>query len=301
MGSFTRAADSLGIHKGRASTAVRRLEADLGVRLLHRTTRSVRLTEDGRAFHARARTLLAEVDDMQTMFAKNEVALRGRLRVDLPTELARTTIVPALPTFMAAHPELALELSSTDRQVDPVQEGFDCILRVGPIGDETLIARPLGRLRMANAASPAYLARHGVPRSLYDLRLQGHRMIHYTRTLGARPPGWEYPTGDGYATLALPGALHVNNVQAYEAAGIAGLGLIQAAVAGVGRHLATGALVEVLPDLRPEPLDVSLVVAHRHNLSCRVRAFMAWIGEVLSPCLEPLPDDDARRSTARAS
>ena len=152
MGSFTRAADSLGIQKGRASTAVRKLEEDVGVRLLHRTTRSVQLTEDGRAFHSRARDLLAEVDDLHSMFAGDRVALRGRLRVDLPTEVARTTIVPALPDFMAAHPELELEVSSTDRQVDLVQEGFDCVLRLGPIGDETLIARPLGLLRMVNAA-----------------------------------------------------------------------------------------------------------------------------------------------------
>ncbi len=113
MESFTRAADSLGIQKGRASTAVRKLEDDVGVRLLHRTTRSVQLTEDGRAFHARARDLLAEVDDLHSMFAGDRVALRGRLRVDLPTEVARTTIVPALPDFMATHPELELEVSST--------------------------------------------------------------------------------------------------------------------------------------------------------------------------------------------
>ena len=122
MGSFTRAADSLGIQKGRASTAVRKLEDNLGVRLLHRTTRSVQLTEDGRAFHARARDLLAEVDELHAMFAGDRVAIRGRLRVDLPTEVARMTIVPALPHFLATHPELELEISSTDRQVDLVQE-----------------------------------------------------------------------------------------------------------------------------------------------------------------------------------
>ena len=222
MGSFTRAADSLGIQKGRASTAVRKLEEDVGVRLLHRTTRSVQLTEDGRAFHARARDLLAEVDDLHSMFAGDRVALRGRLRVDLPTEVARTTIVPALPDFMATHPELELEVSSTDRQVDLAQEGFDCVLRLGPIGDETLIARPLGLLRMVNAASPAYLARYGVPRSLEDIQRQEHRTIHFSTTLGARPYGWEYPDGDSYATLQLPGALHVNSAQTYEAAALAG-------------------------------------------------------------------------------
>lgn len=287
MGSFTRAADSLGIQKGRASTAVRKLEDDIGVRLLHRTTRSVQLTEDGRAFHVRASEVLADVDDLQSMFAGDHVALRGRLRVDLPTELARTTIVPALPAFMARHPELELELSSTDRQVDLVQEGLDCVLRIGPIGDDALIARPLGRLRMVNAATPAYLARHGIPHTLADLQLQGHRTIHYGSTLGARPYGWEYPDGDGgYATVPLPSALNVNSVQTYDAAGLAGIGLIQAALIGISRHLESGALMEVLPDLRPEPLDVSLVVAHRRNLSRRVRAFMTWIEEVLTPWLD---------------
>ena len=257
MGSFTHAADSLGIQKGRASTAVRKLEEDVGVRLLHRTTRSVQLTEDGRAFHARARDLLADVDDLHSMFAGDRVALRGRLRVDLPTEVARTTIVPALPDFMAAHPELELEVSSTDRQVDLAQEGFDCVLRLGPIGDETLIARPLGKLRMVNAASPAYLARYGVPRSLEDLLRQKHRTIHFSTMLGARPYGWEYPDGESYATLQLPGALHVNSAQTYEAAALVGLGLIQAPLLGIGRYLESGALVEILTRLSsPVPCRV---------------------------------------------
>lgn len=287
MGSFTRAADSLGIQKGRASTAVRKLEEDVGVRLLHRTTRSVQLTEDGRAFHVRARDLLAEVDDLHSMFAGDRVALRGRLRVDLPAEVARTTIVPALPDFMATHPELELEVSSTDRQVDLVQEGFDCVLRFGPIRDETLIARPLGLLRMVNVASPAYhLARHGVPRSLEDLQRQEHRMIHFSPVLGAKPHGWEYPDGDSYATVQLPGALHVNSAQTYEAAALAGLGLIQAPLLGVGQYLKNGTLVEIMPDLRRRALAASLVVAHRSNLSRRVRAFMKWIEEVLAPYLE---------------
>jgi DNA-binding transcriptional LysR family regulator len=286
MRSFTLAADSLGIQKGRASMAVRKLEKDVGVRLLHRTTRSVQLTEDGRVFHARARDLLADVDDLHSMFASDRVALRGRLRVDLPSELARTTFVPALPDFMATHPELELEVSSTDRQVDLVQEGFDCVLRLGPIGDETLIARPLGKLRMVNAASPAYLARYGVPRSLEDLQHQKHRAIHLSTVLGARSYGWEYPDGDNYATLQLPGALHVNTAPTYEAAALAGLGLIQAPLLGIGRYIETGALVEILPDFRRRSLPVSLVVAHRSNLSRRVRAFMKWIEDVLRPHLE---------------
>ena len=177
-------------------------------------------------------------------------------------------------------------MSSTDRQVDLVQEGFDCVLRLGPIGDETLIARPLGKLRMVNAASPAYLARYGVPRSLEDLQQQKHRAIHFAPTFGAKPYGWEYPHGDSYARLQLRGALHVNSVQTYEAAGVAGLGLIQAPLLAIGRYFESGALIELLPDFQHKPLDVSLVVAHRRNLSRRVRAFMKWIENVLAPYLE---------------
>ncbi|CAB3726312.1 LysR family transcriptional regulator [Trinickia soli] len=281
--SFTRAAESLGIQKGRVSTVIRELEREMGVALLHRTTRTVQLTEDGRAFYSRARDLLAEVEELRSMFSGNGAALRGRLRVDMSTELAQSVVIPAIPQFIAAHPGLELEISSTDRRVDLVQEGFDCVIRLGPVVDESLIARPLGKLRMINAASPGYLAQYGTPHTLDDLLNQGHQMVHYTRTFGAKLTGWEYPDGNGYASLSLPGAMQVNSVQTYHAAGIAGIGLIQAGYSGLARHIERGALVEILPDLRPKPLDAWLVVAHRRNMSQRVRAFMNWIETVLKP------------------
>lgn len=177
-------------------------------------------------------------------------------------------------------------MSSTDRQVDLVQEGFDCVLRLGPVRDETLVARPLGLLRMVNAASPAYLARYGIPRSLEDLRRQEHRTVHFSTMLGSRPYGWEYPDGDSFATLQLPGALHVNSAQTYDAAALAGLGLIQAPLLGIGQYFTSGALVEIMPDFRRRALPVSLIVAHRGNLSRRVRVFMKWMEEILKPYLE---------------
>jgi DNA-binding transcriptional LysR family regulator len=286
MGSFTHAAESLGIQKGRASNVVRELEAKMGARLLHRSTRTVQLTEDGRSFYARALALLADAEELSAMFAGSEVPLTGRLRIDLPTEFARSTVLPALPTFMERYPGIELELSSTDRRVDLVQEGMDCVLRVGGIVDESLVARTLGALRMVNAASPAYLARHGVPHTLDDLQAQGHRMVHYTPTLGSRPFGWEYPTGQTYAVLALTGSLSVNNVQTYHGAGLAGLGLIQARLASLKPFLLSGELIEVLPDLRPRSLPVSIVVAHRQNLSRRVRVFIEWLENLLQPYLD---------------
>jgi DNA-binding transcriptional LysR family regulator len=286
MGSYTHAAQSLGIQKGRASNVVRELEAQVGARLLHRSTRTVQLTEDGRSFYARARALLADAEELGTMFAGSEAPPSGRLRIDLPTEFARSTVLPALPTFMARYPGIELELSSTDRRVDLIHEGMDCVLRVGGIVDETLVARAVGTLRMVNVASPAYLARHGTPRTLEDLLAQGHRMVHYTPTLGSAPPGWEYPAGPTYATLALPGSLSVNNVQTYHGAGLAGLGLIQAGLWSMQPFLLSGELVEVLADFRPESLPVSIVVAHRHNLSRRVRLFVEWLENILLPHLE---------------
>lgn len=286
MMSFTRAAESLGIQKGRVSAVIRQLEADVGATLLHRTTRSVQLTEDGRAFYSRARDLLAEAEALQSMFADKGVPLRGRLRIDMPTVLAQTLFIPALPQLMEAHPDLEIELSSTDRRVDLVQEGFDCVIRLGPVVDDTLIARPMGKLRMINAASPGYLERFGTPQTIEDLLSQGHRMVHYIRNFGSKPDGWEYPVNEGYKTLMLPGMMKVNSVQTYHEAGLAGMGLIQAGYSALAPHLANGTLVEVLPALRPAPLSVSFVVAHRRNLSQRVRAFMQWSEALLKPYLE---------------
>ena len=286
MGSFTHAAESLGIQKGRASNVVRQIEAQVGARLLHRSTRTVQLTEDGRSFYTRARELLADAEDLASMFSGIDAPLSGRIRFDLPTEFARLIVIPAMPTFISAYPDVELEISSTDRRVDLIHEGMDCVLRIGGLFDETLVARRLGTLRMVNAASPACLARHGVPHTLQDLLVQRHRMVHYTPTLGTRPFGWEYPDGGGYAVLPLPGSVSVNNVQTYHGAGLAGLGLIQAGLPSLAQFLQSGELVEILPDLRPEPLPVSVVVAHRHNLSRRVRIFINWLEQTLQPYLD---------------
>ena len=282
--SFTRAADSLGIPKATASTAVQQLETSLGTRLLHRTTRKVQMTQDGLAFYERARDLLADVDELQSMFQRGAKALRGRLRVDMSSGLALHFIIERLPEFLDAHPLIELELSSTDRLVDLVREGFDCVVRVGTLGDSSLIARPLGVFRVINCASVGYIERHGMPRSLDDLK--NHRLIHYVSTLGSRSPGWEYPDGDGYASLPMAGVLTVNSSEAYRAACVAGLGLIQAPAAGLQALIDRGVLVEVLPDHPAEPMPVSLLYAHRRHLPQRAQEFMNWIARTLAPYLD---------------
>lgn len=283
LSSFTQAAEQLSLPKARVSTAVQQLESELGTRLLHRTTRRVQLTQDGQAFYERSKDVLADMDELQTMFQHGVQSLRGRLRVDMPTLIARDQIVPRLPQFLAEHPHIDIELSSTDRRVDLVREGFDCVLRVGPLLDSGLVARPLGELKQINCASPAYLQQHGTPTTLDDLA--AHRMVHYVPTLGAKPSGWEYQAQGRTHTVAMAGALTVNSTEAYQAACLAGLGLIQAPAAGVQSLIERGLFVEVMPQHRAPSLPVSLLYANRRNLPKRVQVFMAWVAQALAPYL----------------
>ncbi|GAB3257239.1 LysR family transcriptional regulator [Chitinimonas naiadis] len=280
LGSFTQAAEGLNLPKASVSTAVKQLEAVLGTRLLHRTTRKVQLTQDGQAFFERSQDLLADMDELQTMFQSSEATLTGRLRVDMPSRVARNIVIPRLPEFMQQHPDLALELSSTDRRVDLVREGFDCVLRVGTLGDASLIARPVGQLHQINCASPAYLQRYGTPRSLADL--DRHLMVHFQPQFGAKPVGWEYVDDAGNQRLPMAGALTVNNTDAYEAACLAGFGLIQVPGSGVRHLLESGQLIEVLPEYRAAPMPVSLLYANRRHLPRRVQVFMNWLAGLMA-------------------
>jgi len=280
LGSFTAAAEQLGLPKASVSLAVQRLEAEVGVQLLHRTTRRVRLTADGAQFQQRARDLLDDMEDLQGMF-RRDTQLKGRLRVDMSSGLARQLVIPHLPDFLARHPGLEIELSGTDRRVDLVREGFDCVVRVGPLDDNTLVARPLGVMHIVNCASPAYLAARGMPYSLEDL--SHHALVHYVGTLGQRSPGFEYHDGQAYRSVPMRGAITVNSGEAYSAAALAGLGIIQVPRLGARVALAAGTLVEVLPACVAEPMPVTLLYAQRRHLPRRVAAFMDWMAALLTP------------------
>ena len=285
MSSFTQAAESLGLPKASVSTAVQQLEARLGTRLLHRTTRRVQLTQDGQAFYERCKDVLADVDELGAMFQqRGHEPLRGRVRIDMTTRLALRAALPRLPALLAEHPLLEVELSSTDRRVDLVREGFDCVLRAGPVQDTSLVARPLGQMRMINCASPDYLASHGTPRTLDDLAQ--HRLVHYAPTLGARAGGFEYMQDGQTRDLPMAGAVTVNNADAYEGACLAGLGLIQAPWPGIREALADGRLVAVLPEWSAPPLPLTLLYAHRRNLTKRVRVVMDWLAGVVGDYLQ---------------
>jgi DNA-binding transcriptional LysR family regulator len=281
LGSFTKAADSLGLPKASVSSAVNDLENQLGTRLLQRSTRQVTLTQDGQQYLERCRQLLAELDELESQFQQDSQSIRGTVRIDMPTMFASSTVIPNLPTFFARYPNIHLELGSADRRVDVIKEGFDCVIRVGTLKDSALIARPLVTMTVENCASPAYLARYGVPTKLEDL--SHHRLIHYAPTLGSKPEGFEYVDSQGGVhSIEMAGAVVVNNTVSYLDACVAGLGIAQIPSVGVKPFLADGSLVSVLPDYVSEPMPVHMVYSSKRNPARRVRVFMDWLQEVVA-------------------
>lgn len=278
LGSFTRAAEHVGLSKARVSTAIQALERSVGSRLLQRSTRAVRLTPDGEEFLARARQLVNDADELASLFQAPS-SLRGRVRVDMPQALARSTFIPRLPELLAAHPHLEVQLSTTDRRVDVIREGFDCVLRVGKLEESGLVARRFGELPMMNCASPAYLRRYGTPRTLDDLH--GHLVVHYSGRFGTDTPGFEYRDGNAYRERPMRSVITVNSTDSFRAACLAGLGIIQSPRMGLLPSVTAGELVEILPQHTCQPLPVSLVHAHGRNVPRHVRVVMSWMGEIL--------------------
>ncbi|MBV4506095.1 LysR family transcriptional regulator [Pseudomonas sp. BW13M1] len=286
LSSFTLAGESLGLPRSTVSEQVRALERLLGTRLFNRTTRRVQTTQDGALLYERSKDLLSGMDEIESLFSADDADLAGRLRIDLPTMMARRLIVPALPGFLERFPRLEVELSCTDRQVDLLREGFDCVMRIGALSDLDVVARPVGRLSMRNCASPAYLERHGVPRNLQDLA--GHRLVHYVRNLGARSAGFEYEQEGELRFQAMAGVVTVNNAEAYSAACLAGLGLIQVPAVGVDEHLRNGELVSLLEPWQARAMPVSLLYARQRHVPRRVQAFMNWLAALLASQVDPV-------------
>lgn len=281
LGSFTRAAEQLGVPKSGVSMRVNALETELGTRLLQRTTRAVRLTPDGEQFLSRSKLLVAEADELSAMFQAAR-GLRGRVRVDMPIALARNWVIPRLPDLLTQHPQLELLVSTTDRRVDLIAEGFDCVLRIGSLADSGLVARRLGTLPMMNCASPSYVRKLGNPTSVADL--DRHHIIHYSLTLGGDEASFEWWDGRRWATRAMRSFVTVNNTDAYQSACIAGLGIIQVPRVGIQEALRLGHVVEVLPELTCAPMPVSIVHSPG-RLPKRVLTVMNFLAKAMEPAL----------------
>ncbi|MDT8896449.1 LysR family transcriptional regulator [Halomonas sp. I1] len=285
MESFTRASVALAWPRATVSLAVRRVEETLGVRLLHRTTRKVRLTPDGECFLQRARALVAEAEELERLFRHPSEEASGRLVVDVPSRVARRLVAPALWQLLERHPRLQVVLGATDRHVDPVAEGVDCIVRFGSLPDSDLVARRLGRVALVNCASPDYLKRHGMPRQVEDLAT-GHLMVGYVAPHSGREESFEVVEEGQVRNVELSSRVVVNNAENYIACCRAGLGLIQVPRFDVDDLLRGGELVEVLPQYRAEGLEVSLLYPHRRHRAVRIDVFMDWFAAIMAPYFE---------------
>lgn len=276
--SFARAAEKLDMPRSSVSAAISELERRVDARLLHRTTRTVSPTQEGAALYARCQRVIAEVEDMETLYRRTDAQPSGRLRIDAPGWIGRLVIAPRLIEFLELYPHIDIDLGATDRLGNLVRENVDCALRVGVLQDSTLIARRIGVLPLVNVASPAYLARHGAPSS--PAALPEHWGIHYSGP-GGRTEHWEWIEAGVVRTARLRARITVRNAEAHIACCLAGLGLIQVPAYDVQDLLAAGKLVEVLPDHRAEPMPMSLVYPHRQHLPKRLTLFADWLEMLL--------------------
>jgi DNA-binding transcriptional LysR family regulator len=272
--SFSKAADTLQMPRSSVSTAVKQLEARVGARLIHRTTRRVSPTQDGSAFYERSMRVLGDYEETESLFRQNASGLHGKLRINVPGRFGRLIVAPALPDFFARYPGIEIEMGVTDRPVDLIEDGVDCAVRVGPLGDSGLIARRLGDLDLLNCASPAYLKAHGTPLGIADLK--HHLAVRYASPSTGRIEDWEYVEHGKVRMLRVAGQVTVNNAEAYIACCLAGLGLIQVPAYDAHDHIAAGDLVEVMPELRAMPMPLSILYPHRQHLSRRLQAFIEW-------------------------
>ncbi|MET0319940.1 MAG: LysR family transcriptional regulator [Duganella sp.] len=279
-GGFTRAAENLQLPKATVSTLIQSLEATLSVKLLHRTTRHVSVTADGAAYYERCLRILSDVRDAEESLSRTRLSPSGRLRVDVPTGLAADVLLPALPDFFARYPDIQMEMGCSDRSVDLVEEGVDCAVRGGQLVDSNLIARRVGLLNFITCATPGYLERHGVPAHPNDL-LQ-HRCVNYFSSKTGKIMDWDFTRDSERIQVALPGLIAVNDTNAYIAAGLAGLGILQMPNFMLEPLVADGRFTTILDDWITDPLPVHVVYPQNRHLSAKVRVFVEWVAELFS-------------------
>jgi LysR family transcriptional regulator for bpeEF and oprC len=279
-GGIARAAESLGIPNASATTLLQKLEASLGVKLLNRTTRRLSVTPDGAAYYARASAILAEVRDAEEALSQHSSVPRGRMRVDAPTLIARSVIIPALPRFFARYPDIELALACNERHFDMVAEGIDCALWTGEVDDETLVARRVGFLYFATCAAPAYIEAHGLP--AHPRELAGHRCINHFSPRTGETVEWVFSKGGERVQAVFPGHLALEDENSYVSAAEAGLGVAQLPAFVVKESMERGALDLVLADWFPEPAPLNVVYPPSRHLSSRVRVFVDWLAELIA-------------------
>ncbi|RSV39756.1 LysR family transcriptional regulator [Sphingomonas sp. ABOLE] len=278
-GTMTRAAEALGLTQSGVGRAIQRLEARVGVRLLDRTTRSLRLTDEGRRFWEQVGPHLEGIEQAALEAAGSSQRVRGRLRVNVDPFFSRLVLAPALTAFLAAHPELRLELLMREQIGDLVADGFDMALRFGELPSAGVTARKLLETRILTVASPAYIAAQGRPadpRELID-----HACIDYQDPRSGRPFAWEFRRGDVVLPVRQPARLMVSDVDTMIRACCGGAGIAQILELGSRDLLERGALVELFPDWPGETFPLYALYPTRQHRPAKVRAFTDWCLQLL--------------------
>jgi LysR family transcriptional regulator for bpeEF and oprC len=279
-GGMTRAADSLGLPKATATTLIQRLEAHLGLKLLNRTTRRVSVTPDGAAYYERCLAILAEVRETEESLTQQHTAPRGRLRVNVPTLMARSVFVPALPSFFARYPKIELALACSERHVDLIEEGIDCAIWSGEIEDSSVVARRVGFLYFATCAAPSYVAAHGQPAHPDDL--VRHQCINHFSPRTGKVFDWVFSKDEARVQTSLRGHIALEDENSYVAAAEAGLGIAQIPAFVLKEAMEHRSLELVLGDWFPEPAPLYVVYPQNRHLSSKVRVFVDWVAALLS-------------------
>ncbi|HET6555267.1 MAG TPA: LysR substrate-binding domain-containing protein [Dyella sp.] len=280
LGSFTRAADDLSLPRATLTHTIKRLEERVGAHLLQRTTRRVRPTRDGEVYYNHCVRLLADLDAVEADFREAAVVPKGRLRIDLASSLARKVLIPALPDFFARYPQIELDIGTSDRFIDLVQEGVDCVLRAGDLPDSTMVGRRVANLSQATVASADYVRRHGNPQTLADLH-NGHVAVNWASPTTRRITPLEFVVGRRVREVVLPSPVTVSGTEAYVGCCEAGLGIAQFPRYRVEEALANGQLVELLPSMPPPSFPVSVLYQSQRQLPLRLRVFIDWVAEVI--------------------
>lgn len=277
--SFTEAAKRLGLTSSAVSKAITRLEQELNVRLLHRTTRSVGLTNDGASFFEHCLQVLAQIEDAENVLNRATSSPHGRLRVHMPVGFGRRVIVPALSQFIEQHPALVLDAELSDRTVDLAYEGIDAAVHIGEPADARLIARRLCNLRFVACASPEYLARHGAP--LTPDELDQHHCLAYVLMHTGRYREWQFVHNGKTFSKTVSGRLNFNNAESLLEAATSGLGIAMISNFIAAEAIRAGKLQCVLTDYAGIGPPVSVVYLPGRNLSPKVRAFVDFLRDLI--------------------
>ncbi|MCC5812080.1 MAG: LysR family transcriptional regulator [Ectothiorhodospiraceae bacterium] len=280
-GSFTKAAETLHISKTSVTQLVQQLEARLRVKLLNRTTRKVNVTAEGAVYYERVVRLLADMDDAETSLSGASASPRGRLRVDVPSPLARMILIPALPAFHARYPDIQLDMGVSDRMVDIIDESVDCVVRGGELTDLSLMARRVGDLQLGVYAAPSYLESVGSPSHPQDLADPRHYIVGFTWTRAGKVSPYALHRSGESVKLQGRYVIAVDDGNAYLAAGLAGMGVLWLPEYVAREHLARGELLRLFDDWRLDPMPLYVAFPPNRHVSAKLRVFIDWIAELM--------------------